>query len=96
MYFVDPYYELHVVTAWQTNNCICQIALLIESYKSVIGWTNPVKNFNAIIVDNENYTVMISWDPPDYDGGIPVHYYKLILYDRHSRYGNDCYNFNAV
>ena len=45
------------------------------------GWTNGVGNLNIEFIDDENYTIKVSWKPPDYDGGIPVHYYKLILYD---------------
>ena len=45
------------------------------------GWTNYVRNLNAEFIDNENLTIKILWDHPDYDGGVPVQYYKLILYN---------------
>lgn len=44
------------------------------------GWTNGVRNLKAEFIDSENYTIKLSWEPPDYDGGVPVYYYKLILY----------------
>ena len=51
------------------------------------GWTNRVRNLTAEFVDN--YTIKLSWEPPEYDGGVPVHYYKLILYDLYDyRYRN--------
>ena len=54
------------------------------------GWTNGVRNLNAEFIDNEKYTIKISWEPPDYDGRIPVYYYKLILYDLYDpRYRDD-------
>ena len=68
--------------------CVSQCVHQIYSYHYIIiiihlftGWTNGVRNLNVEFIDNENYTIKVSWKPPDYDGGIPVHYYKLILFD---------------
>ena len=59
----------------------CEINLFNCINIHFTGWTNGVRNLKAEFIDNENYTIKLSWEPPDYDGGVPVHYYKLILYD---------------
>lgn len=52
-----------------------------SSFSYSTGWASPPRNFKAAIEYHsiENCSIIVSWDPPVYNGGLPVHCYRLVV-----------------